>query len=122
MAIPIQPRRSDHFSGELNFRPRGNLHAGEEYSPAHKVAGVAGLQQLDRGDFQRIALHVPADVHAQVVLLVRGLESFHDLCVSLGIELQVVLVFWIVRPGYNKPRTWPLLCRWFCPWQPFTDC
>jgi hypothetical protein len=31
---------------------------------------TGGLQQFDRRDFQRVALHIAADVHAKVVFLV----------------------------------------------------
>ena len=61
-------------------------------NPGAQEARHPGLQQFDRRDFQRIALHVAADVHAKVVFLVRGFESFNDLCVSFRIELQEVLV------------------------------
>jgi hypothetical protein len=61
-------------------------------TPGAQEAWQRGLQQFDRRDFQRIALHVAADVHAKVVFLVRGFESFNDLCVSLCIELQELLV------------------------------
>lgn len=65
---------------------------GEATTPVHKSAGIAELQQLDRNDFQRVALHVSADIHAKVVFVVRCFESFHDLCISLCVELQEVLV------------------------------
>jgi hypothetical protein len=48
-------------------------------SPVHKRQAVLQLQQLDRSDFQRIALHISTDVHAKVVFLVRRFESFHNL-------------------------------------------
>src|SRR5437899_9283378 len=68
------------------------LRTGEENTPVRKRTGMAGLEQLDRSDFQRIALQVAGNVHAKVVFLVRRFESFHDLCVSLRIELQELLV------------------------------
>ncbi len=68
------------------------LRTGDEKTPVRRKIGIAELEQLDRSDFQRIALHVSADVHAKVIFLFRGFESFHDLCVPLRIELQELLV------------------------------
>jgi hypothetical protein len=55
------------------------LCTGEEKTPVHKKAGIAGLQQLDGSDFQRVALHVSVDIHAKMIFLVRRFEGFHDL-------------------------------------------
>lgn len=32
--------------------------------------GMTKLQQLDRGDFQRISVHLAVDIHAKVIFLV----------------------------------------------------
>jgi hypothetical protein len=64
--------------------------AGE--TPAHKKAGIAVLQQLDRSDLQRIALDVSGYVHAKMIFLVRRLKGLDDLCVALGIEFQELFV------------------------------
>ena len=42
--------------------------------------------------FKGVALQVSADIDTQAVLLVGGLESFCDLGVAIGIELQEFLV------------------------------
>ena len=55
------------------------LCTGEEKTPVHKRLASLQLQQLDRSDFQRIALHISADIHAKVAFLIRRFESFHDL-------------------------------------------
>ena len=54
------------------------VHRGGEILGAQEI-WHRGLQQLDRSDFQRIALHVSADIHAKMIFLVGGFESFHDL-------------------------------------------
>ena len=57
-----------------------------------KNGSLRGLQQPDGGDFQGVALKVSCDVDAKVVFLVRGFEGFEDLGISLGVELQELLV------------------------------
>src|SRR5438128_6613077 len=72
--------------------PRGFLRGGEERTPARKNSGIAGLQQLYRRDLQRVALHVSADVHTKVILLVGRLKRLHNLGIPIRIELQELLV------------------------------
>ena len=68
------------------------MRTGEVKTAVHRRAGIKELQQFDRGDFQRIALHFTADVHAKVVFLVRCFERFYDLGVAFRIELEELLI------------------------------
>src|SRR5580765_3840783 len=53
-------------------------------SPRSRI--VEKLEQLDRGNFQGVALQVAGDVHTKVIFLVRSLERFGDFGIAFGIE------------------------------------
>jgi hypothetical protein len=58
------------------------------------AGSLAFLQQFDGSDLQGIALNASRNVHTKVIFLVGCFESVGDLGVSLGIELQKLLVLW----------------------------
>src|ERR1700723_976800 len=65
-------------------------HRGQHRRP--RYAGFKSLQQFDRSYLDRVAVDVTADVHPQMVRLVRSLQRRENLRIAGLVELQELLV------------------------------
>lgn len=59
----------------------------------HSRLRTAGSQQLDGRNFQRVALHLSADIHAKAILFVGRLYFFHDFLVPAASNFRNFLSF-----------------------------
>ena len=76
------------------------LQSGKKEDPAKGIsfhssvrrAHPTSLEELDGGDFERVALYFARDVDTQVIFLVGCLERFGDFAVASGVEFDELFV------------------------------